>query len=373
MRKKMLRKLHIACSALAVTGLTPALLLAADDAAAPAAPVGNEFSQILDKVGLAVTGYVSSSFYHSTGDSTFHQFDIEHDTFQLDQAAITLAYQPKEGFGAVVNLTAGEDARVLNAAENGTNSAFEVTQAYLQYAHGPVTVMAGKFVTLAGYEVIDPTKNTNFSRSLLFFSEPLTHTGIRAAYAVNDTLTLTAGINNGWNSTSTSYGSKTAELGVAFVPNKIVSVTASAYVGKEQISNALRTVVDGVVAYNVTSQLTLALNANWGKQDEQPESGLHDEDWTAVAGYANFAFNDYWRVSFRGEILNDKEGFVTGSQQKVKEGTLTFGYAPVKAFEVRLEARYDWSNEDTFESRVNDAATFGDHQTGFAIQGLYKF
>ena len=56
------------------------LLLAADDAAAPAAPVGNEFSQILDKVGLAVTGYVSASYYHSSGDSTLHQFDVEHDT-----------------------------------------------------------------------------------------------------------------------------------------------------------------------------------------------------------------------------------------------------------------------------------------------------
>jgi hypothetical protein len=378
----MLQKIYIACSALAVTGIAPGYLLAADEPAAdaaPAAPVGNKLSQILDAVGLSVTGYVSGSYYHSTGDSTFHQFDIEHDTFQLDQASITLAYQPKEGFGALVDLTAGEDARVLNAAETGgpagvgTNSAFNVTQAYLQYATGPLTVIAGKFVTLAGAEVIDPTKNTNFSRSLLFFSEPLTHTGVRATYAATDTLSLIVGVNNGWNTTSTSYGSKTAELGLAFTPNKIFSMTAQAYIGKEPSADALRTVVDGVATYNVTSQLTLVLNANWGKQDEQSSTGLPNLDWTTIAGYVNYAFNDQWRVSVRGEFLDDKEGFVTSTAQKVKEGTVTFGYSPLKAFELRAEVRYDWSNEPTFESRVNGAATFNDHQTGFALQGLYKF
>jgi hypothetical protein len=100
---------------------------------------------------------------------------------------------------------------------------------------------------------------------------------------------------------------------------------------------------------------------------------LPDLDWTTFAGYVNYAFNDQWRVSLRGEVLDDKEGFVTGSQQKVKEVTGTFGYAPVKAFELRAELRYDWSNEPTFESRVNNVASFNDHQTGFALQGLYKF
>jgi len=381
----MLRKTYVACSALAFAAVAPGYLLAADTPAgdaAPAAPVGNKLSQILDAIGLSVTGYVSSSFYHSTGLSTLHQFDIEHDTFQLDQASVTVAYQPKEGFGALVDLTAGEDARVLNAAEtggpagNGTNSAFNVTQAYLQYATGPLTVIAGKFVTLAGAEVIDPTKNTNFSRSLLFFSEPLTHTGIRATYAATDTLNLVVGVNNGWNTTSTSYGSKTAELGVAYTPNKVFALTAQAYVGKEPSADALRTVVDAVATYNVTSALTLVGNVNWGKQDVQASTGLPNQDWTTFAGYLNYAINDQWRVSVRGEILDDKEGFVTGTgvAQKVKEGTVTFGYAPAKPFELRAELRYDWSDQPVFQSRVNaTGVSSSDHQTGFALQGLYKF
>src|SRR5882757_3882550 len=192
MQKQILHKIHITCTALAITGMAPGFAFAAD--APAAAPAGPKLSDVLDASGIAITGYVAASYYHSSGYSTFHQFDIEHDTFQLDQAGVTIAYQPKEGFGALVNVIGGEDARVINGAENGTNSTVNVTQAFVQYATGPLTVMAGKFVTLAGAEVIAPTGNTNFSRSLLFFSEPLTHTGIRAAFAATDTLTLIAGV-----------------------------------------------------------------------------------------------------------------------------------------------------------------------------------
>src|SRR5579859_4956921 len=106
MRRVMLRKIYIVCSGLAAASVAPGYALAADGAttdAAPAATAGNKLSQLLDSVGLVVTGYASSSYYHSSGDSTYHEFDIEHDTFQLDQAAITVAYQPKEGFGALVD------------------------------------------------------------------------------------------------------------------------------------------------------------------------------------------------------------------------------------------------------------------------------
>jgi hypothetical protein len=89
--------------------------------------------------------------------------------------------------------------------------------------------------------------------------------------------------------------------------------------------------------------------------------------------------NDQWRVSLRLEYLDDKDGFVSGlvgTPQKLKEGTLTFGYAPVKSFELRMEARYDKSDKATFVRSINAEETvnpFADSQTGFALQGVYKF
>ena len=374
--------------------IAPALLLgfttcgsamAADEPAAPAAaaepakPAPGTLAGVLDASGITATGYVAASYYHSNGYSTYHQFDNKHDSFQLDQAALTIAFQPKEGFGALVNVAAGEDMKILNTAEGSNPNTFDVVQGFVQYATGPLTVIAGKYVTLAGAEVIAPTGNTNFSRSLLFFAEPLTHTGIRATYAVSDTLSVVAGANNGWNYSSLSTsGSKTAELGVAWTPSKAFSLTAQAYVGKDPTFDAQRTLVDAVATYSATDALTLILSFDWGKQ-KQHAAGDPDLDWNGAAFYTNYALNDQWRVSLRLEYLDDKEGFVSGilgTAQKLKEGTVTFGYAPVKSVELRMEARYDKSDKSTFVRTItNDTSInpFADSQTGVALQGVYKF
>ena len=316
---------------------------------------------------------MAASYYHSSGYNTFHQFDINHDTFQLDQAGLTLAYQPKEGFGALVDVIAGEDARVLNSADQGlttlSSNVFDVKQAFVQYASGPLTVIAGKFLTLAGAEVIAPTGNTNFSRSLLFFAEPLTHTGVRATYALSDTVSLIGGVNNGWNRTSISTGSKTGEVGIGFTPNKQFSLTAQAYFGKDPGFDAPRTFFDGVATYNATEALSFVLSVDYGKQEFK---GAPDANWKGVAGYVNYALTDQWRVSVRAEYLDDKDGFISGSSQKLKEATVTFGYSPVKNFELRLEGRYDKSDQSTFVKTMagNVPTGFDDNQGEFAIQGV---
>jgi len=344
----------------------------ADEPAKPAVP---SLSAVLDASGITESGYVAASYYHSNGYGTYHQFDVEHDTFQLDQAGLTLAYQPKEGFGALVNVAAGEDMRILHAAEDGNADTFDVVQGFLQYAAGQVTVIAGKYVSLAGAEVIAPTGNTNFSRSLLFYTEPLTHTGIRAMYAAGDTVNIIAGLNNGWNATSMSYGSKTAELGVAWSPNKRFALAAQAYAGKDQPYDAQKTLIDLVATYNAGDALTLVLNYDWGKQ-EQHLAGGPGLKWDGLAAYVNYAITGQWRVSVRAEYLDDKDGFNTGTVQKLKEGTVTLGYAPVKSFELRAEARYDKSDKSTFVRKIDvpqSVNPFADSQTGLVLQGVYKF
>jgi hypothetical protein len=350
----------------------------AADAAAADKPSGSKFDEMLDSAGLTVSGYIAASYSASNGyPFNIHQFDIEHNTFQLDQAGLQVAYQPKEGFGALVDVMAGEDARILHFAEDGRDNTVDIRQAFLQYATGPLTIMAGKFVTLAGAEVINPTLNTNFSRSLLFFdSEPLTHTGIRATYALTGELTATAGINNGWNTTSTSYGSKTGEFGLAYAPaSKLFAVAVNAYFGKAEAFDAEKTLIDVVGTYNVTSQLSIVLNFDW---DQQKFSDDTDASWHAAALYVNYAINDQWRVSLRGEYLDDMDGFVTGAEQTLKEGTLTVGYAPVKNFELRAEVRYDKSGSNTptfykIRPTVTGQLPDSDNLSQFALQAVYKF
>ncbi len=367
-------------TAVLILGTLASAAAHADEPAAgatPAAPTGPSLADTLAASGITETGYVAASYYHSNGYNTDHQFDNKHDSFQIDQAALTVAYQPKQGFGALVNVAAGEDMKILNAAEGSNPSTFDIVQGFVQYATGPLTVIAGKYVTLAGAEVIAPTGNTNFSRSFLFYAEPLTHTGVRATYAASDTVSVIVGVNNGWNYSSLqTSGAKTGELGIAWTPNKLFSLTAQAYVGKDPTFDAQRTLVDAVATYNATAALTFILSYDWGRQ-EQHAAAAPDMKWNGAAFYTNYAFSDQWRVSVRLEYLDDEDGYVTASgvRQTLKEGTVTFGYDPVKSFELRLEARYDKSTQPTFVRSINeaDANLLADSQTELALQGVYKF
>lgn len=351
----------------------------ADEPAEPAKPTIPALSDMLAAWGLTESGYVAASYYHSNGYNTDHEFDNKHDTFQLDQAALTLAYQPKEGFGALVDVAAGEDMKILNAAEGSNPNTFDIVQGFMQYATGAVTLIGGKFVTLAGAEVIAPTGNTNFSRSFLFYAEPLTHTGVRATYAASDTFSVIVGVNNGWNYSSLSTsGSKTGEFGLAWTPSKAFSITLQGYAGKDPTYDAPRTFIDAVATYNATDALTFILSYDWGQQKQQP-AGDPSLDWNGAAFYTNYALNDHWRVSLRVEYLDDKNGFVTGTgiAQTLKEGTLTFGYDPMKNFELRIEGRYDKSTQAPFLRTISQSGaaynTFADNQSEFALQGVYKF
>src|SRR5579862_4175823 len=238
-----MRNKTCAISAAIIVAIAPRLLLAADApaAATPPPPAVPALSDLLTGWGLTTSGEFAASYYHSNGypGGAWRGFDQDHDTFQLDEAGLQIGYQPKQGIGGFVDVIAGTDAQILSLNEGGSGAAVDVRQAYLQYATGPLTVIAGKYVTLAGAETINPTTNTNFSRSFLFWLlEPLDHTGIRATYAVSDTLSVIAGVNNGWNYTDVGVsGSKTGEVGATWAPSKMFSFALTGYFGKDD-SNA---------------------------------------------------------------------------------------------------------------------------------------
>src|SRR5438034_2910046 len=225
-----MKKLLIA-SAVSAAFAAPTLALAQ----AARAPT---LSQVLDASGLNVSGYVDAGFSYANrnvegGGFSDRVFDAQNNSFALHQFGLQVAKQPTRGFGGVVNITAGTDAQVIHSFPELTASTFDLTQAYGQYASGSLTLMAGKFVTLAGSEVIASTGNMNISRSMLFGAIPFTHTGLRAGYAVSNTVTLYGGLNNGWDQLTDGDKNKTLELGASIVPIRPLTINVTGYFGKE--------------------------------------------------------------------------------------------------------------------------------------------
>jgi hypothetical protein len=358
--------------------------------------------EVLGVSDIAVSGYIDAAYGVYDIDpqdqpgAKLNYFDDEKNSFYLKQAAVTVASQPKEGFGGLVNLTLGNDAKSIHSYGGGnSDDNFDVTQAWVQYATGPLTIIGGKFNTLAGAEVIAPTGNTNISRSIAFLQAlPFTHTGVRVAYAPLDTLTLYAGINNGWDELKDPNNGKTGELGLVWNATSMFSVAASVYSGDQTIADPLtedgeqdknRFLFDTVVTFKPVDGLALIVNYDYGKQEDavlDTSGEADDAEWEAIVGYINYQFNDLWRISIRGEQYNDKDGWKVGLvdqdidsdtfgelSDKTTSYAVTVGYAPTENFELRGEVRQDFTDKEA----LIDGDSTTDNQTFVALEGLYKF
>lgn len=380
---------------------TPVL---ADDAppATPAAPAGPSLGAVIAATpGLTITGYVAATYdYFGTDTPMLRQFDTTQNGFTANQAALTVAYLPASGAGVQVTAIGGSDAQILRSGEvypTGTSSTqFDLFNAFAQYAMDTYTLIGGKFSTLAGAEVATPNGDNEISRSLLFTEmEPITHTGVRVVDAVSPALTLTGGVNNGWNYTSSpsaNNGSsgKTLELGASGAPNKMFAYSFAYYNGDSPLFDGVGVgatsnlqLFDAVLTWNATDSLTFILNDDYLSKDNVGLLTGKTGTGTAngIALYANYAMNSEWMLSLRGEYVDDSNGmlalntgvamggFAGATSETQKEGTVAINYTPVKNLKLSGELREDKSSIGLFTKSGSAASTQGSME----FQAMYMF
>src|SRR3989441_6687666 len=296
------------------------LLIASAVSAAFAAPTvalgqaarAPTLSQVLDASGLNVSGYLDAGYSYANRNveapGAFFSnrvFDSQNNSFALHQFGLQVAKQPTRGFGGVVNITVGSDAQVIHAFPETTDPAgsmFDITQAYGQYSTGGLTLMAGKFVTLAGSEVIWSPSNNNFSHSILFGAIPFTHTGVRAGYAVSDTVTLYGGVNNGWDQLTDANKGKTVELGASIIPIKPLTINVTGYFGKERAvapgtpavagAQDQRNMLNVVATYTINNRMSAGGEVLYVSQDGAAGGTAK---YNGLAGYFTYNPNREWR------------------------------------------------------------------------------
>jgi hypothetical protein len=237
-----------------------------------------------------------------------------------------------------------------------------------------LTLIAGKFTTLHGTEVIASSGNTNISRSILFGAVPFTHTGVRATWALSDTVSLIAGVNNGWDQLTDTNKGKTAELGATLNPIKPLSITLSGYSGKEGVApnEGTRTSFNAVASYTIIDPLSVGLEFLSVSQDIPGAGGSTTKaKYSGVAGYVTYMFTPKFRGVVRAESFDDKDGVHFGTAgTKYKEVTLTGAFLASDSFEARVEGRRDNATNTMFTDYAGAASKT---MTSIALQGLYKF
>jgi putative OmpL-like beta-barrel porin-2 len=358
---------------------------------AQAAAAVPTLDKILEASGISVSGWIDTQYTHANRnlESGFSDrvFDSQNNSFALHQFGLQVAKQPKEGAGGLVNITAGKDAQIIHSfpeSSASANSLFDITQAYGQYASGPMTLMLGKFTTLHGTEVIASTGNNNISRSILFGSVPFTHTGLRGVYAMSDTVSFTAGLNNGWDQLQDTTKGKTLELGVNLTPIKPLTIAASGYFGKETsplatpgANEGKRSSVNLVATYTISDALSVGGEYLRVQQENFPTvaGGTVKAKYDGFAGYLTYMISPKLRAAFRAESFKDTDGLkfapAAPAGTKYKEATATIGYLPSASFELRGELRRDTASNDVFTDIGSGGMKKG--LMTYALQGIYKF
>lgn len=385
--------------------LMSSAVVAAAFAGAQAQAAGPTLSEVLANSGVTVSGAFDVSYDFSTNDIvTLQSFGGENDAFVFHQANLSASKDFGNGIGAGLNLILGKDANVVSGDVLDGDD-FDVTQAYVSKSWGNLSVMGGRFVTLAGMEVINPAGNLNASRSLLFFNQPFVHEGVRASYKVNDLLSVTLGLNNAQFATSCGplgfeggefggcsqspvfLGSlqqrdnntdTTVEAQVALTPSKALSAYLTVYSGNEDFgdgdgfgnnANLRSDTVDLVVNFNLTDAIYLGLNADYF--NTEGETGGSDEA-KGVAGYVGVKLMPKLRVAVRSEYLSIDSSAGDG-QDILRSNTLTIGHACSDNLELILEGRHDKSTGGLGEVFFPIDAGSEDDQYSGTLKAILKF
>ena len=290
-----------------------------------------------------------------------NSFTLNYAKLALQMDADPVGFRIDFGYGhtgTIINQASLAGSRPGTSTNDLYQNAFIVQQAYATARFGIATLDAGKFVTTAGAEVIEASKNWLYSRSLLFYSIPLLHTGLRLTLKPSDTLSIQASLVNGGEATNNDPDNntwKTVGLSVGLTPIEGTAIALTSYFGKEGDSlddldsttpammlpgqGDVTVLVDLVASQTVSETFGLNLNVDYYK-------GNGDVMFWGAALMGRLSVSEALYLALRAEYGMTTDA--AGTDTALYEGTLQLGLPVGSNYEIRLEARADFSDKEIF-------------------------
>jgi len=321
-------------------------------------------TSIWSQRGFDLSGNIDTHFsgnFNRPGSAAnqLRNFDTQANRPALNMARFTVERQTAQ-VGFRVDLGTGRGYNVFHATEVDLGNSVwrHVPEAYVSWR--PVKgkgfqIDAGKFYTSAGAELTDTHLNWNYSRSLLFANGPYYHFGLRTSAPVTSKWTTGFQLVNGWNNVKDLNESKSFGFTNSFTLHKKVTVSNAIYLGPEKIdtTQGWRQFVDTVISVTPTDKTAFYINYDFGS-DKRLDGGRNQ--FQGIAGAFRYQLSKKWALAPRAECYQDRDGFITGTAQNVKEVTCTLECRATDWALFRFEYRRDQSNVPYFDRRDETAA-----------------
>jgi hypothetical protein len=162
---------------------------------------------------------------------------------------------------------------------------------------------------------------------------------------------------------------KTVGFGLSINPGGPVSFIQNYMVGPEQSSNSddFRHMFDSILTVKLGEKATFIANYDYG-MDTIAGAHVH---WQGIATYLKFQATPMFSITPRFEYYSDPMGFTTGTDQRIREITITPEFIINENLVTRFEYRHDWSTEPTFSISDPDDDAKKQHTIGAGV--ILKF
>jgi hypothetical protein len=327
-------------------------------------------------------GFIDAAYLWDFNDPSNHLLRSRGTAYKVDEPILNMiaAYARKTAvessrWGFEVAVQGGQDTRVFGFSATApylAGSTFlrhlgPTDISYLAPVGKGLTLQAGIFSSLIGYDSLYAKDNLNYTRPWGADFTPYLMMGINASYPFSKKLTGTVFPVNDYFHLADPNSVPSSGAQFAYKASDHTTVKQTVLWGPHQSNTALefwRFLSDSIVEWK-TDRITTAFEYHVG-EEKVTVPGSPRALWMAGQLPVHWVFNKHWSVTVRPEVYWDRDGRLTGFSQTVKANTTTLEYRiPYRqaAAIVRLEHRVD-------DSRGPGGGFFSDGQVQPGVVGL---
>lgn len=327
-------------------------------------------------------GFIDAAYLLDFNHPSNHLFRSRGTTYKVDEPILnmTAAYLRKtvsesSRWGMELTVQGGQDSRIFGFSATAPNLGGSewlrhlgpTDVSYLAPLGKGLTVQAGIFSSLIGYDSLYAKDNFNYTRPWGADFTPYLMMGVNASYPFTQKLTGTVFVVNGYWHLADANNVPSSGGQLAYRATDHTTLKETVLYGPHQSDTGLgfwRFLWDSSVEWK-TDRVTTAFEYHAGTE-KVATPGNPRALWMAAQLPVHLVISKRWSATVRPEVYWDRDGRLTGVRQTVKANTTTLEYRiPYRRSSavVRLEHRID-------DSRGPGGGFFRDGEVSPGVVGL---